>query len=154
MVRMFKTKLTHARFSLSPLSSEAMAGIGEVVLRQKIDRIKRAIDSNDNPAKPLKEAYARRKQLRNRAGIRDWTFSGQMLGSLKVKAANQNRFVIGFVNDRADDKATIQRRKCEMLSNSPSDEKVWHDAVRDALIEQRVVRLQINGSGTGVQEVA
>lgn len=136
----FQTKLTHARLTLSPFSSEEMAQLGQFMIDTKTARIRRAVDSTDAPAKELAPSYASRKQRYNRAPIRDWTWSGQMLGSWKVKRADENRVTIGFANERADQKATIQRRKCEMLVDSPSDSIARYEYVRAML---RRIRVQV-----------
>lgn len=144
MARAFTTRISNVRLTLSPLSSQQMADIGQVMVDQKISRIKRGLNSSDMPAKPLVPRYADRKLKRNRAPIRDWSWSGQMLGSFKVKRANQDRVTIGFVNPRADDKATIQRRYEEMLSDSPRDEEVLRSVVRASFKQKSVVRVVKN----------
>lgn len=137
----FKTKISTARLTLSPFTSQHMADIGQVVLDAKISRIKRGINSLDAPAKPLVPRYERRKILKNRAPIRDWSWSGLMLGSFKVKRADQNRVTLGFINEKADNRATIQRRQHEMLSDSPRDREVLNAVVRASLRANNVLRV-------------
>lgn len=141
MGRVFTTKISNVRLTLSPLSSQQMADIGQVMVDQKISRIRRGINSQDTPSKPLVPRYADRKLKRNRAPIRDWTWSGQMLGSFKVKRANQDRVTIGFVNDRADQKATLQRRYDEMLSDSPQDTETLRAVVRASFHQKKAIRI-------------
>lgn len=135
----FKTKITNVRLTLSPFSSEQMAGIGQVMVGVKIDRIKQGLNSKDAPAKPLVERYAKRKIMRNRAPIRDWNWRGLTLGSAKVIAANEDRVTIGFVNPQADQIVTKQRRVDEQWSDSPRDTEALHAVVRQTLAQHRVI---------------
>jgi hypothetical protein len=118
-----------------------MMGIGQVMLDAKLDRIRQARDSNDGPAPPLVDRYARRKIRRGRAPIRDWTWRGLTLGSAKVKTASDDRVTIGFVNAQADGIVTIQRRRREMWSDAPSDKKAMDAAIRATLQQHRVIAL-------------
>ena len=126
---LFTTKLSRLRLTLSPFTSEQQARIGESMIDAKLARWRSAIDSTDSPAKPLTQNYARRKSQRlGRSPIRDWYWSGRTQGSFKVKSANEEIVTIGFVDPVADQKVTINRRMCEMLSDSPSDTEVLHAA--------------------------
>jgi hypothetical protein len=136
----FTTKITRSTFTLSPFTSEQMAEIGTVMLDTKKERISRGIGSNDQPAKPLVERYARRKIQRGRAPIRDWFWRGLTMGSLKVKQASENRVTIGPVNTQADQIMTAQRRMSEMWSDSDKD--------REAL--GAIVRYQLQHSSVSV----
>src|SRR5689334_19756790 len=98
---MFTTKLKGARFVYSPFTAETMAGIGQTLAESIRQRIQRGENANDQPAKSLNKSYAKAKLRRGRAPIRDWTWRGKTLGSLKVKTASENRVVIGFTNDEA-----------------------------------------------------
>ena len=139
----FRTKISVRRLTLSPFSSEQMAKIAQTVVDHKIARIKRGIDSNDTPSKALVAHYAARKSRRGLVPKRDWTWSGMMLRSLKVKRADQNRATYGFVNERADMKATIQRRMHEMLADSPTDTEVLNAAVRTAVAQHQFIRQEL-----------
>jgi hypothetical protein len=129
----WRTKITHSTFTLSPFTPEQMQQIGQAMLDQKLDRISRVINSQDQPAKPLVPHYARRKSIRGRAPVRDWLFSGALRSSLKVKSANNNQVVIG--NTRADVDARMGALRAieEMWSDSLSDLQVLHDTVTKLL---------------------
>lgn len=127
---LFSTKISRLRLTLSPFTSEQQARIGESMLDAKLARWRQAIDSTDSPAKPLSKTYASRKANRlGRSPIRDWYWSGRTQGSFKVKAANEEMVTIGFVDSIADQRVTINRRICEMLSDSPSDTETLHAAI-------------------------
>ena len=134
-------KLSHARLTLSPFSSEQMMQIGEIVLRAKQSRISQALDSNDSPAKALVDRYARRKITRGRAPVRDWNFRGVTMRSVKVKSANENRVIVGPTTEEAVMILTAQRRLCEMWSDSPRDTEALHAIVRETLRTQHMVKL-------------
>ena len=129
----FVTRIVRSTFTLSPFTSEQMSEIGTVMLDAKKERISRGIDSRDQPAKPLVERYARRKILKGRAPIRDWFWRGLTMGSLKVKAASENKVTIGPVNVQADQIMTAQRRMVEMWSDSDKDREALAAIVRHQL---------------------
>lgn len=150
MGRFFTTKLSRLRFTLSPFSSEQMAEIGDDMIQAKLARWDKAIDSEDQPAKELSQTYARRKA--NRAGRtphRDWYWSGRTRGSFKVKSANEDIVTIGFIDPVADRKITINRRICEMLSDSPSDLLALH-----ASVQNQVRQLKVSVDSDGVETIA
>ena len=102
----FETRVTYSKLSFSPIATEDMAAIGSIVLDQIKARIQAAVDWDDNPARPLKEIYAREKvkgrrvaltggQLFRGKPIRDWTLRGRTMQSLKVKSVSQDRVTIG-----------------------------------------------------------
>jgi len=137
----FQTKITHARLTLSPFSSEQMSDLGKIMIGVKLDRITQAINSQDSPAKPLVDRYAKRKIQRNRAPVRDWLWRGLTRGSAKVIIASEDRVVIGFINPEADRIVTAQRRREEMWSDSPNDKRALSEAIKQMLQAHRVVVL-------------
>ena len=121
MSRAFITKIVHAKLTLSPFSAEQMADIGNVVLNDIQDRIKQAKDVTDSPAKPLVERYARRKILRGRAPVRDLTWRGVTMASLKVKRASEDMVTLGPVNPQADQIITANNRRSKQWGMSPKN---------------------------------
>jgi hypothetical protein len=115
-----------------------MANIGNTLLKSIKERIKRGIDANDAPAKPLKGAkrnyipYDRQKTQKGLQPIRDWTYSGHLLRAMKVVSANENRFVIGFIDDRSDKIAHLNNHGTRMFGISPNDQTNLKTAVSDA----------------------
>lgn len=115
-----------------------MANIGNTLLKSIKERIKKGIDANDAPAKPLKGAkrnyipYDRQKTQKGLQPIRDWTYSGHLLRAMKVVSANENRFVIGFIDDRSDKIAHLNNHGTRMFGISPNDQEHLKTAVSDA----------------------
>ena len=144
----FQTKITRARFVVGPFSSEAMATIGQVVVDDAIlPRIRRAVNVEDAPARALKpgrpgrRGYPDYKRARGLQPVRDWTWTGHTLRALKVKSANENRVVIGFIDPRSDAIAHANNRRERMFGLSPSDMHVVESVVAAMAREQHVVRV-------------
>lgn len=138
----FQAKITRARFVLGPFTAEQMRGIGEVAAESIKTRILGGNNVQDSPSKALKAGYAKSKMKRGRAPIRDWFFRGLTLGSLKVKTADENRVVVGFVNDQADRIAHRNNLREKAFGVSPNDRKAVNAAVLASLKQFRVVRFQ------------
>jgi hypothetical protein len=138
----FTTKITHVQFTLSPFTSEQMAQIGSIMVDTITDRIRRAYTVEDQPAKPIVDRYAKRKIRYGRNPIRDWSWSGQTLGSFKVKRASENQVTIGFVNPTADLKAHVNNLREKQFGVSPKDEEALHAAVGASLRTQRIVLVE------------
>jgi hypothetical protein len=142
----FTPKITRARFVLGPFSSEQMAAIGNVMVDTIKTRIQSGLNINDDPAKPLKPGrngrggYPGYKSSHGLNPIRDWTLRGRTLGSMKVKAANENRVVIGFTDDKADLIAHINNLRERTFGISPKDRIVLQAAVQATFKQARVVR--------------
>lgn len=133
----FKTRISRARFVHSPFTSEQMAGLGEVVLQSVVGRIKRGENCEDFPAKPLKpgrngkKGYPEQKTAAGIAPIRNWISPIRWpkdriktLRALKVKSANENRVVIGFIDPRADRIAHFNNLHDKQFGLSPKDKHV------------------------------
>src|SRR5579872_4127253 len=96
----FQTKITRARFVLGPFTAEDMQTIGSVLTDTISARIRKGINVNDSPARPLKpgrnghRGYPDYKAARGLQPIRDWFWTGRTMRSLKVKSASENRAVI------------------------------------------------------------
>ena len=131
----FTAKIRHLEFTFSPFTTSQMEQIGTLMLNAKKARISRAVNSQDLPAKPLVNRYAKEKIKRGRAPIRDWMWRGLTMGSFRVKRVDEEKVVIGFVNAESDKIVTMQRRKEEMLSDSPRDTAALH-AVTKAIMQQ------------------
>lgn len=143
----FETKISRARFVVGPFSSEQMAAIGNAALDSISSRIKRGINVNDAPAKPLKpgrngrRGYPDYKAARGLNPFRDWVWRGKTMRSLKVKAANENRVVLGFIDSASDTIAHINNLRERMFGVSPSDQQAIRAAVSATVKQQRVVRV-------------
>lgn len=156
----FQPKITRARFVLGPFTSEQMQAIGQVAADTIKTRILSGKNVEDQAAKPLSMRYKKRadesgrltygsdtgyrglKLKRGLAPIRDWFFRGLTIGSLKVKSANENRVVVGFVNDQADKIAHINNLREKAFGVSPNDRNVINAAVLATLKQFRIIRFK------------
>lgn len=138
-------KISKARFSLSPFSSEQMAKIGTQLADTIRKRIASGVNVNDTDAKPLKpgrnnkRGYPDYKIAHSLQPIRDWTWSGRTLRSMKVISVNQNRGVIGFTDLRSDRVAHVNNAQEKMFGISPKDAQVLRDAVYSLFRTDRVI---------------
>jgi hypothetical protein len=68
-----------------------MVTIGSTGLLSVFKRVSAAQGPNDGPAKPLSPYYARYKSRMRKGNRRSLWFTGQMLGSLKLRTVSENR---------------------------------------------------------------
>ena len=101
----FQTVVRRARFVYSPYTADEMQGFAQVLADTIRARIQSGQNIYDQPAAPLKpgkpgrRGYPDYKSARSLQPIRDWTWSGHTLRCLKVLTANENRAVIGFLDE-------------------------------------------------------
>ena len=101
----FQTVIRRARFVYSPYTADEMQGFAQLLA----DTIRTRIQAGQNiydqaaaplkPGKPGRPGYPDYKARRGLQPIRDWTWSGHTLRCLKVLTANENRAVIGFLDE-------------------------------------------------------
>lgn len=131
---------------VGPFSPEQMLGIGQVLADSILARIRHGVTVDDAPARPLKpgkpgrRGYPDYKIARGLQPIRDWTWRGRTLRSLKVKSVNENRAVIGFVDPQSDAIAHINNLRERQFGVSPADSRAVIAAVRETSRQHRVVR--------------
>ena len=101
----FQTVIRRARFVYSPYTAEEMQGFAQVLADVIRTRIQSGQNIYDLPATPLKpgkpgrRGYPDYKIARGLQPIRDWTWTGHTLRCLKVLRVNENRAVIGFLDE-------------------------------------------------------
>jgi hypothetical protein len=101
----FQTVIRRARFVCSPYTAYEMQGFAQVLADAIRARIQSGQNIYDQPAAPLKpgkpgrRGYPGYKSAHALQPIRDWTWSGHTLRCLKVLTANENRAVIGFLDE-------------------------------------------------------
>jgi len=101
----FQTVVRRARFVYSPFTAFEMQGFAQVLADSIRGRIQSGQNIYDQPASPLKpglpgrRGYPDYKTARGLQPIRDWTWSGHTLRCLKVLTANENRAVVGFLDE-------------------------------------------------------
>ena len=120
----FQTKIRRARFVVVGYSPEQMLVPGNA-LRDSIEqRILRAEDAYDAPAKPLSSkgkygGYAAWKAKKAPPAERNWKFRGRTLRSMKVLAVAANRAVIGFTDPESNRVAYYNNRRVRQFGVSP-----------------------------------
>jgi hypothetical protein len=101
----FVTVIRRARFVYSPYTAYEMQGFAQVLADSIRARIHSGRNIYDQAAAPLKpgprggRGYPDFKVAHGLQGIRDWTWTGHTLRCLKVLTANENRAVIGFLDE-------------------------------------------------------
>ncbi len=144
----FTAKITRARFVLGPFSSEDMLSIANTLRGSIAGRIGKGLNANDAPAKALKpgrdgrRGYPDYKKARGLQPIRDWFWTGRTMRSLKVKSANENQAVIGFVDPNADRIAHVNNLREKQFGVSPTDRQALNAAVLTAIRQVRPVRVR------------
>lgn len=129
---------------MGPFTSEQMVEIGNAATDDVWRRIRQGINCQDAPAKPLKPGkdgkpgYPERKQKGGVAPVRNWMSTmrwprGRMklMRALRVKAANQNRVEIGFIDPNVDKIAHINNKIDRMFGLSPKNKEFVKSAVID-----------------------
>lgn len=115
MATPYQTKITKARFIVSPYTAQEMASFGQSIIDSNFARWDRGIDANDGPAPPLsfrirtrggKEfrgagrevGYRAQKRKFGKQPIRDLNLTGQLRRSINVLEASENRAVMGPID--------------------------------------------------------
>jgi hypothetical protein len=143
----FQAKISRARWVLGPFTAQDMLTIGNVLRDSIAERIGKGLNVNDAPAKPLKpgrnehRGYPDYKAARGLQPFRDWFWTGRTMRSLKVKSANENRVVIGFVDPNADRIAHVNNLREKAFGISAKDRLALNAVVRAVLKAARAVRI-------------
>lgn len=152
----FQTVVRKARFVYSPYSSEEMNGFAQILAGAIKKRIQSGQNIYDQPAASLKpgqggrKGYPDNKSARGIDPIRNWTWTGHTLRCLKVLSVNENKAVIGFLDEafpgRSQTAAQIafwNNRRERQWGVSPRDRVI----VLKAMVDYRpVVKLISSGS--------
>jgi hypothetical protein len=136
--RRFQTKITRARFVVSPFTSEQMVEIGQAAVGSILDRIERGENVLDQPAAPLAKRYQAYKARRSPPAIRNWKLTGRTLRALRLLRANENRAVIGFSDPEAGRRAAINNQRERQFGLSPAN---WRDVI-ERVKQVRFVRAE------------
>jgi hypothetical protein len=145
----FKTKIIRSRYSLSPFSSEQMLAIGNNLLSSIKKRIRSGTNANDQEARALKPTmkgreipYADQKAHKGLNPYRDWVYSGRLMRAMQVTRASENRFTIGFTDDRTDKIVHINNRGTKMFGVSPKDRVALVDGIRQVFQTGNVIQFK------------
>ncbi len=121
----FETKIRRVRFATPGYTGAQMAGVGAgLVSRGIVPRIQAGRTVADSDAPPLAAGYAKVKARRAPPAVRNWTFSGRTLRSMKVLSAAPNRAVIGFTDAETNKRAAINNRRARQFGVSTADQRV------------------------------
>jgi hypothetical protein len=124
-----------------------METIANVLLESISRRIRNGFNASDAPSKALRPAkngkrgYPEYKAAHGLQPIRDWVLTGRTMRSLKVKSANENRAVIGFIDSNADAAAHINNLREKAFGVSPKDRVALNAVVQAVLKTVRSVRV-------------
>lgn len=117
-----------------------MTSIGNRVITEVVkQRIARAVNVNDQPAKPLsqhgrgRQRYFYVKKAKGKNPQRDLVFTGRMMSDVAVVAAKSGEVRIGFRSPRESMKAAMNQRRESMLWFSPEDQRKIGQIVREEI---------------------
>lgn len=135
----WEVKLIH-RKKMTDLdfTPEQMRDIAQLSRNSVFNRIRSAVDVNDNPAPPLKsQRYAAWKVGKfGRFGAtdkRDWFRTGHTMRALQVLRATVNEAVVGFTDATSNLRARMNQRLWRQFGVSPKDKEVIVRAITDQL---------------------
>jgi hypothetical protein len=136
----YQTKIRKVRVQVGAFSSDAMMQIGQPFAASITSRIRRGVNVQDQPAKPLKKGYAIAKRKHGGSGLRDWTWSGDTLDQLALLDVSANRGRIGFATTKADMIAHFNNAKERQFGVADSDRQVLTKTVQTVERAQRIAR--------------
>lgn len=131
----FQTVVKRARFVVNGYSPEQMIVLGTALRDSIVERIVRAEDVYDAPAKPLSSkgkhgGYAAWKAKKAPPAERNWKYTGRTLRSMKVLSAAANRAVIGFTDAEANRRAFFNNRRVRQFDVSPRNRQAVAAALK------------------------
>ncbi len=130
----FQTVIRRARFVYSPFTADEMQGFAQILADTIRARIQSGQNIYDQPAAPLKpgksgrRGYPDYKSARGLQPIRDWTRTRHTLRCLKVLTANENRAVIGFLDEAMPGR---QQTASQIAFYNNPRERQWGVSPRD-----------------------
>jgi hypothetical protein len=151
----FETVRRKARFGYVGFGQDAIERIADKTRASVLARIQRGETVSDSPAKPLKarvkagvdRGYRAQKARKGGQPIRDWTYTGHTLKSMKVLLVSVTKAVIGFLPNAgfgrkltAAQIASIRNADERQFGLSPRDKDVMMTAVTDEVRSRPPVR--------------
>jgi hypothetical protein len=86
--------------------------------------------------------YATRKAKKGLNPVRDWTYTGRTLRSLKTVSAALNRAVIWFTDTETRKRAFFNNRRAVQFGVSPRDQKVLAEEFKSLPSPVRAVQVK------------
>jgi hypothetical protein len=99
----------------------AMLRIGTVGVAQVADRTARALNENDQPAKPLKKGYAIFKSKRGKGNRRNLRLTGDMWREFRVRTVGENRANATLTSRKGRLKGLANQRIERWVAFSPAN---------------------------------
>ena len=88
-----------------------------------LPRVRNALTVYDTAAPALRPAYAKAKSKRAPPAVRNWTYTGRTLRSMKTLSSKENQAVIGFTDRESNMRAAINNARIRQFGVSPSDRR-------------------------------
>lgn len=124
----FETKFRKVRFVGNGYTPAQMTQVGNgLIVRGIVPRIQAGRTVDDSQAPPLRPAYAKAKARLHPPAVRNWTFTGRTLRSLKVLTAAENRAEIRFTDAETNKRAFINNRRSRQFGVSNADRTILSD---------------------------
>jgi len=121
----FETKFRRVRFVGFGYTAEQMAGAASAVItRAIVPRIQSGLTVTDSAAPALKPNYAKVKARKHPPAVRNWTFTGRTLRSMKVLVGAPNKAIIGFIDPETNKRAAINNRRSRQFGISGTDGRI------------------------------
>lgn len=112
----FETKIKKVRFEFVGYSGEQMKQVGDAMItRAIVPRIQAGQLVNGSPAPALTVKYAKLKARKFPPAIRNMSFTGRTLRSMKTLTSQPNQAVIGFTDAESNKRAAINNRRARQF---------------------------------------
>lgn len=136
-----ETVIRKVRFVSSGFTGAQMAQVGDALVKRGIvPRIQSGLTVGDSAAPALAQdrtiinpktgtvrtvaGYGTKKARVHPPAIRNWTYSGRTLRSMKTLTAQPNRAVVGFVDAETNKRAAINNARSKQFGVSATDRGV------------------------------
>ncbi len=117
------------------LTGEQMRDVAAAAHGAVRDRIRRGLDVNDTPARPLARRYEARKVRKGKRPVPDMEYTGQTMTAFGVQGAAPGRATLGFSEMTARMKAASADLRRGQLGFSRSDTDKTKPVVEASLAE-------------------
>jgi hypothetical protein len=101
--------------------TRAMYALAKFALATMLNRVSKAIGSNDQPMKPLKKGYAIHKTRLGRGNKRNLLYSGDMLRNISIRSVSEYQARIDLTSAKQRMKARQNEVKSPWYGWSPND---------------------------------